>query len=174
MKKSTIIFQIIKNMRFALLLVAMLGTTLVSAQTAAQNKANYLKVIEGFNTKNLAALDQYCTTDFQDNFPPGFLEATGLKGLEASKALLQSMFTAFPDLKFEIKEVLVDDKSLMAYLVTSGTMKGEFMGMQPTGKSFKLDSVDIIWFNGKGKATRHLGVMDNLEFFGQLGLAPGN
>lgn len=163
-----------KTVRFTLLLVAALVTTLATAQTKAErNKANYLKVLDGFNAKNLTALEQYCTADFQDNFPPGFLEATGLKGLAASKALLQSMFTAFPDLKFELKNVVADDNTLFAYIVTSGTMKGEFMGMKPTGKSFKQDAVDIIWFNEEGKAFKHLGVQDMLDFFGQLGLTPG-
>lgn len=164
-----------KTVHFILLLVAALGTTLATAQTKAdQNKANYLKIVEGINAKSLAAFDQHCTADFQDNFPPGFLEATGLKGLAASKALLQSFFTAFPDLKFEVKNVLADDKTILAYIVMSGTMKGEFMGMKPTGKSFKLDGVDIIWVNPEGKAFKHLGVQDNLDFFGQLGLTPGN
>lgn len=164
-----------KNVRFTLLLMAALVTTFASAQTTAeQNKANYLKVMEGLNTKSFAALEQHCTADFQDNFPPGFLEATGLKGLAASKAFLQSMFTAFPDLKFDLKEVVANDKTVLAYIVMSGTMKGEFMGMEPTGKSFKLDTVDIMWFNAKGKAIQHLGVQDMLDFFEQLGLMPGN
>lgn len=164
-----------KNVRFTLLLLAVLVTTLASGQTAAeQNKANYLKVMEGLNAKSFAALEQHCIADFQDNFPPGFLEATGLKGLAASKAFLQSMFTTFPDLKFDLKEVVADDKTVLAYIVMSGTMKGEFMGMEPTGKSFKLDTVDIMWFNAKGKAIRHLGVQDMLDFSEQLGLMPGN
>lgn len=164
-----------KTVRFTLLLIAALVTTLATAQTkAAQNKANYLKVMEDLNAKSFTALEQHCTDDFQDNFPPGFLEATGLKGLAASKAFLQSMFTAFPDLKFDLKEVVADDKTVLAYIVMSGTMKGEFMGMEPTGKSFKVDTVDILWFNGAGKAFRHLGVQDMLDFFGQLGLTPGN
>jgi predicted ester cyclase len=164
-----------KNVRFTLLLAAALATTLSFAQTRAeQNKANYLKIMEGLNAKSVAGLEQYVTADFQDNLPPGFEEATGLKGVEASKALLQSMFTAFPDMKFEVKDVVADDKTVFAYVVMSGTMKGEFMGMKPTGKSVKLDTVDIIWFNAQGKAYRHLGVQDNLDFFEQLGLAPGN
>ncbi|MBX2891639.1 MAG: ester cyclase [Saprospiraceae bacterium] len=164
-----------KNIRLTLLLVAALATTLASAQTRAeQNKTNYLQVMEGMNAQNFAAFEQHCTEDFQDNLPPGFSEATGLKGLAASKALLQSMFTAFPDMKFEVKEVVADDKTVFAYLVMSGTMKGEFMGMKPTGKSFKLDTVDIVWFNAAGKAYKHLGVQDNLDFFEQLGLTLGN
>lgn len=163
-----------KTVRFTLLLVAALLVTLASAQTNAEkNKASYLAVVEGFNKRDFTAFEQHCTADMQDNFPPGFLEMTGLKGLAASKTFLQGMFTAFPDLKFEVKSVLADDKTILAYIIMSGTMKGEFLGMKPTGKSFKIDAADVLWINGDGKAFRHLGIQDNLDFFMQLGLTPG-
>ena len=52
----------------------------------------------------------------------------------------------------------------------SGTMKGEFAGMKPTGKSATWDEVHIVRMKD-GKAVEHWAV-DQLGMLQQLGLAP--
>ncbi len=53
----------------------------------------------------------------------------------------------------------------------SGTHKGEFMGIPPTSKGFKVQAIDILEIHD-GKATAHWGQTDQAAMMEQLGLAP--
>jgi predicted ester cyclase len=48
-----------------------------------------------------------------------------------------------PDLKWEIKEILVSGNQITVRGEATGTPAGEFMGAPYTGKSFKLMSIDV-------------------------------
>ena len=45
---------------------------------------------------------------------------------------------------------------------------GEFMGMKPTGKSFKLKDVDLFTFNDAGKITEHRSVQSSQTYINQV------
>jgi predicted ester cyclase len=53
----------------------------------------------------------------------------------------------------------------------SGTMKGEFMGMKPTGKSFNVEAFDLVRVEN-GKAVEHWGVLDGAAMMAQLAGTP--
>ena len=55
-----------------------------------------------------------------------------------------------PDLKWEIKEVLVAGNQVTVRGEATGTPAGEFMGAPRTGKSFKVMSIDIHNIEGGG------------------------
>jgi len=48
----------------------------------------------------------------------------------------------------------------MFYTAATGTHRGPFMGMAPTGKTFKVNGVDVFRFNDEGKIAVHWGVFD--------------
>lgn len=50
---------------------------------------------------------------------------------------------AIPDLKWEIKEVLVDKNRVIVRGEAIGTPAGDFMGVPHGGKTFKIMSIDI-------------------------------
>jgi predicted ester cyclase len=53
-----------------------------------------------------------------------------------------------PDLKWEIKEILVSGNHVTVRGEATGTPAGDFLGAPHTGKSFKLMSIDIHTFEG--------------------------
>jgi predicted ester cyclase len=53
----------------------------------------------------------------------------------------------------------------------SGTQKGEFMGIPPTGKSVSIGVIDIIRM-ADGKVMEHWGQMDSMGMMQQLGAIP--
>ena len=69
------------------------------------------------------------------------------------------LHTAVPDLKWEIKEVLLSDNRIIVRGEASGTPAGDFMGVPQGGKSFKLMSIDIHTVES-GKITRSYHVED--------------
>ena len=75
-----------------------------------------------------------------------------------------------PDLKWEIKDVLVSGNQVTVRGEASGTPAGEFMGAPHTGKSFKLMSIDVHTLEG-GKMVRSYHIEDWLGAVRQLSAA---
>ena len=72
-----------------------------------------------------------------------------------------------PDLKWQIKEVLVSGSQVTVRGEATGTPAGEFMGAPHTGKSFKLMSIDVHTLEG-GKMVRSYHVEDWIGAVRQL------
>jgi predicted ester cyclase len=72
-----------------------------------------------------------------------------------------------PDLKWEIKEVLVSGNQVTVRGEATGTPAGEFMGVPHTGKSFKLMSIDVHTLEGD-KMARSYHIEDWIGAVNQL------
>jgi len=72
-----------------------------------------------------------------------------------------------PDLKWEIKEVLVSGNRVTVRGEATGTPAGEFLGVPHAGKSFKLMSIDVHTIEG-GKIVRSYHVEDWIGAVRQL------
>ena len=72
-----------------------------------------------------------------------------------------------PDLKWEIKEVLVSGNQVTVRGEATGTPAGEFMGAPHSGRSFKLMSIDVHTLEG-GKMVRSYHIEDWLGAVRQL------
>ena len=72
-----------------------------------------------------------------------------------------------PDLKWEIKEVLVAGNQVTVRGEATGTPAGEFMGAPRTGKSFKVMSIDVHTIEG-GKMVRSYHIEDWIGAVRQL------
>lgn len=74
---------------------------------------------------------------------------------------------AIPDLKWEIKELLVSGNRVVVRGEASGTPAGAFMGVPHGGKSFRIMSIDIHTVEN-GKLTRAYHVEDWMGAVRQL------
>jgi predicted ester cyclase len=72
-----------------------------------------------------------------------------------------------PDLKWEIKEVLVAGNQVTVRGEATGTPAGEFMGTPHSSKSFKVMSIDVHTLDG-GKITRSYHIEDWIGAVRQL------
>jgi hypothetical protein len=72
-----------------------------------------------------------------------------------------------PDLKWEIKEILVSGNQVTVRGEATGTPAGEFMGAPHSGKSFKLMSIDVHTLEG-GKMVHSYHIEDWLGAVRQL------
>jgi predicted ester cyclase len=72
-----------------------------------------------------------------------------------------------PDLKWEIKEIMVAGNQITVRGEATGTPAGEFMGAPYTGKSFKLMSIDVHTLEG-GKMVRSYHIEDWLGAVRQI------
>ena len=106
--------------------------------------------------------------DAQDyGMPPG-----AANGHEGFRRVLGPFLEAFPDLHLAIEFMVADGQKLVAFIETTGTHRGAFMGAPATGKSFKVHGVDIFEFNEAGLVSHHIGVFNLFGMLSQLGLIP--
>ncbi len=64
-----------------------------------------------------------------------------IKGPESLKKILREFYDAFPDLSFRL-ENMISEGDLVSYRYSfSGTHKGSFMGVPPTGKHVRAEGI---------------------------------
>jgi steroid delta-isomerase-like uncharacterized protein len=134
-----------------------------------QNKASLRRMLEEvLNHGNISLIDELVAPDFveHEELPPGIPP-----GREAVKQLFTMLRGGFPDLKATIDDVIAEGDKVVARSTWSGTHKGEFMGIPPTGKRISIGVIDIVRY-ADGKMVEHWGQMDNLSMLQQLGVAP--
>ena len=134
-----------------------------------QNKALSRRLMEEvFNRGNISLVDELFAPDFveHEELPPGIPP-----GREAVKQFSTIFRSAFPDLKVTIDDIIAEGDKVVVRGTWSGTHKGEFMGIPPTGKSVSFEVIDTVRIAG-GKFVEHWGLMDNMSMMQQLGVIP--
>lgn len=113
---------------------------------------------------------------FGDVLADDFVEHEETPGLAPTRQGVIEFFTlykaAFPDLRFAAEDVLTSGDKVVVRARVTGTHKGEFMGIPPTGKSFDVQVVDIVRFEDDGLGHEHWGVFDAMSMMQQLGVVP--
>jgi steroid delta-isomerase-like uncharacterized protein len=134
-----------------------------------QNKALVREMVEEvFNRGNMSKADDFLASDFVERevLPPGIPS-----NREGVKLLASALRSAFPDFKATIDDMVAEGDKVVVRQTWSGTHKGEFMGIPPTGKSVSFGVIDIIRIAG-GKGVEHWGQMDSMGMMEQLGAIP--
>ena len=136
--------------------------------SAEENKATILRFIdEVMDEKNVEASDRYVASDFVDHGAPPVMPP----GVEGFKQLLTMFFNAFPDFRYNNEELIAEGDKVVSRGTTSGTHRGEFMGIASTGKQFQISEIHIVRMAG-GKMTEHWEASDQLGMMQQLGVIP--
>ena len=134
-----------------------------------QNKAMARQMIEDvFNRGDMSRFDEYLAPDFveREELPPGL--PGGREGVQQLIAILHS---AFPDFRATIDDLVAEGDRVVVRHTWTGTHRGEFMGVPPTGKSVSFGVIDILRIAG-GKVVEHWGLMDSMSLMQQLGASP--
>lgn len=134
-----------------------------------ENKALFRRLVEEvFNKGNMSTIDEFLAPNFVERevLPPGTPS-----GREGVKQLTMMFRTAFPDFNVSIDDMIAEGDKIVARTTWSGTQKGEFMGIPPSGKRVSFDVIDIIRIS-EGKGVEHWGVMDSSAMMQQLGVIP--
>jgi steroid delta-isomerase-like uncharacterized protein len=124
------------------------------------NKAIVRRFIEAYNKRNLDSID--------DSVAPDYVDHANQVDREGLKQLYKMGFTAFPDWHETIQDIIAEGDKVWVRLAYTGTHKGEFMGLAPTGKKITSEAVDIYRIV-KGKLAEYWNVTDNVNIFRQIG-----
>jgi ketosteroid isomerase-like protein len=88
-------------------------------------------------------------------------------GRDASIKVVGGFAKSIPDMRFEIKEVLVAGDRVIVRGEVTGTPAGDLFGVAHTGKSFRIMAIDIQTIQG-GKIARTYHLENWLSAVGQL------
>jgi predicted ester cyclase len=134
--------------------------------TPEGNKQSARRMLEIVNTGDLGLLDELLAPDYVEHAPPPGVSPDR----EGFKALIPVLRAAFPDLRYTIEDELAEGDRVAQRVIGRGTMQGEFMGMQPTGKTAEWQEMHLLRFDGQGKLAEHWQTSDELGMMMQLGL----
>jgi predicted ester cyclase len=108
---------------------------------------------------------------FFESYDPGVVlhgypaELQGLKGL---RAFYVAMWEAFPDTKLAVEDLLVDgDRAALRYRMT-GTHRGLYLGIAPTGLRFDVEGIMVLRIAG-GRVAEEWHSPTELAILRQLG-----
>jgi steroid delta-isomerase-like uncharacterized protein len=102
-----------------------------------------------------------CTVDSPASGP--------LVGIAAVDRASRAWFEAFPDLKVRTEQLIIDGARVVQLATLEGTDIGGFMGLDPSGKSFKAMAVFVFEFRDR-KIVRETRVYDFTGVLIQIGL----
>jgi predicted ester cyclase len=122
--------------------------------TADENKELVRRLVEeAINARNIDAVDELAD---------GELAA-------AAKRWVGPFRASFPDFTMHIVALVAEGDTVVGHFRCSGTHRGEWNGIEPTGKRFQ-DVDEIYIFRVRdGKLTSFVAVEDNLTRLRQLG-----
>ncbi|MDT5284907.1 MAG: hypothetical protein QOJ20_6102 [Mycobacterium sp.] len=143
----------------------------MSTAELTTNKATFRRFRDAMNTCDMEfiskTIDELVEPDATIRTPlPG--DATGAEVLKQVWAVL---LRAFPDLHLTVEDLIGEEHKVVARIVVTGTHLGEYMGMEPTGKSIAYDEIFIFRF-ANGRVVETWGVVDVFSQMKQLGVIP--
>jgi len=125
----------------------------MTVEQARQQIAPFYDMLNQPASKDLKALsEQALSPDWKS-----YSSETDFKGRDGFVAQVGGFGKLIPDLKWDIKDVLVDGHRIIVRSEASGTPVGPLFGVQPTGKSFKIMTIDIHTIkDGKAITAHHI------------------
>jgi steroid delta-isomerase-like uncharacterized protein len=136
---------------------------------ASENKAIVRRLYEEvWNKRRVELVDELVSPShaMHDNHLPD----SGV-GPEAYKRNVARYVTGFPDLRFTVEDMVAENDKVAVGWTISGTHKGEFRGISPTGRRVLVEGITINQIAG-GKIMDSYVSWDALGLMQQLGVAP--
>jgi predicted ester cyclase len=131
------------------------------------NKARYRAFVDELKKGNIDGVDEFFAPDYEEHSaPPG-----APPGIETIKMVFRMFRTAFPDVVFNVTDLVAEGDKLCTYVIGEGTHEGPFMGVAPTGKRCRWAAFGINRYVD-GRIKEHWGLPDLMGLMTQLGAIP--
>ena len=135
------------------------------AEVEEQNKALILQMYEEIDKQNFDFVINLCAPDVRIYGAGGFEPMKQ----EDLRPMFPIWFGAFPDYKHVVEDVIAKGDKVVARLTYTGTHEGEFMGVPPSGNTFKYLGIHE-WQFKEGKIVEGWVLEDMLYLMEQLGM----
>ena len=131
------------------------------------NKAVVRRLIEAFNTGNIALLDELVSTNYVYHEPT----VGERRGVQGSKDIINTYRTAYPDARLTIDEQFADGDTVVTRWTATGTHNGTLFGIAPTGRRVTCTGI-LISRVQNGKIVEEHESVDMLGMLRQIGVLP--
>jgi predicted ester cyclase len=111
-------------------------------------------VEEVVNERNAAPLDELAKGEFA----------------ALARRWISPFRSSFPDFRMEIVELVAENDTVVGHFRCSGTHRGEWLGVSPTGRRFENVDEIYIFHVRDGRLASAVRVEDNLSRMRQLGI----
>ena len=118
---------------------------------------------ECLNMKNLKNLSAYISDEY--------VAVNGVKGVPGFTSTIDAIFAAFPDVQWNIEELIGEGEKVYIRWNFQGTHTGTFQQISATGKKVSNTGMAVYTLK-KGKVTGTYVFTDRLSFLQQLGVLP--
>ena len=132
--------------------------------TREQIEAMFGRRQEALDNLDAAAL----SADYAEDCVVESPAAGMLQGAWAVDNQRRAWFEAFPDLKYRSQRLLIDADTVVQIFILEGTDIGGFMGLPPSGKTFRVPAVYTYELDG-AKIVREQRVYDFTGMLVQIG-----
>ena len=124
------------------------------------------QIFAAINAHDVDALRGIWADDVEERFPD-----KTCRGKEELSAHFKGLFAALPDFRMELVSSVEEGETVFARWKLTGTHRGVFNGIDPTGRAISLDGMDQFTFRD-GRMAANFVVFDQMEVGRQLGLLP--
>ena len=90
------------------------------------------------------------------------------RGRAAIRARAEALFTAFPDLRLERLELVIDGERHADRWVLSGTHRGSLFGIEPTGRAVRVEGATFSRLGPDGLVVEDVHMSDVAGLLAQL------
>ena len=135
--------------------------------TLEESKKLLADMYDALNAQDLEAQHKYWHDDMVWHGPPGFGDIHGIGNFKYK--VLKPFYEAFPDYHVKNDIVVAEGEWISATGFLTGTHSGAYLGVEPTGKSIKMQFSDF-WTIKDGKFLDNYVMVDNHGVFEQMGL----
>jgi steroid delta-isomerase-like uncharacterized protein len=136
--------------------------------TEESNKALFRRYFdEGTNQGNLDVVEELFAPDYKHHDP---VNPDVIVGNEGVRRHIQTLRGAFPDITFNIEDMVAQCDKVVIRWTANVTRTGDYFGIPPTGKSATITGMNT-WQVQDGKAVEGWVNRDDVGLMQQLGLA---
>ena len=123
-----------------------------------------------WNSGDLDLIDSVYARDFLAHWPPSS-EVPERRGIEGIRFGVERIRTAFPDWHEHLEDVFGSGDRVASRYVSTGTHKGPFWGMEPTGHRIEIQEMSIFRI-ADGRIAEQWCMFDDLARLQQLRVSP--
>ncbi|MFL6491353.1 MAG: ester cyclase [Nitrososphaera sp.] len=138
---------------------------MASSKQEEINKRIVSQFFELLGRDDTEGMEQLLVSSTHYSFHPSGMPTMDWSG---HKQLLTAITRAFPDLHHNIKDMVAEGDKVAVRLIVTGTHKGEFHGIPPSGKKISLDEMAFLTIVD-GRITEGWITSDMMSFMQQIG-----
>jgi steroid delta-isomerase-like uncharacterized protein len=141
---------------------------MTSLSKQEQNKQLVRQFFEASDRQDAEMMDQLVSSA---NYSLHFSGMPPMDWNTNKEQFLAPFNKAFPDLRRNIVDMVAEDDKVAVSINVTGTYKGEFQGIPPTGKQVSFTAMDILTIIN-GKITEEWATADMMGLMQQIGAIP--